>query len=406
MVIYLINKVDYSWRKAGLGRPLPDTELMQSAVPSATLVARPSPAAIRRWLFLTPPLALVLATAGLAGASGYAQQSLRQGDAALRAADYAVAGAAYRRALSVAAAPVVSGPLAEAARRARVGLAKNDLEWGQAFAASGQYPEARARLTAALAESQTAHDRAFAREAMAGMLVEWASTLQAEKSFTAAIDRLRQVSSFDPAGVQAEAVQSALARAYLGEAARLDANKEYAQALPWYRDVVRQFDGTQQAAAARVGIPHVLYEQALLDVKASLFEQARSAMNAVIRDYPDSPTAPSVRAALAASQPLTGRTVGPDHSPIPNLQVRVVTQWRILRPGVYDDSLGQAYLGTSDADGRFSIALPPGSNYLVTWWSPSRNSFMTTFTPDFTDSANKLDVRPLQPASAGDLPVS
>jgi tetratricopeptide (TPR) repeat protein len=360
----------------------------------------------RRWLYLTPLLGLALGGALLAGTSGYAQQSLRQGDGARASADYALAGSAYRRALSVAAAPVLGWPLADTARRARLGLAKNDLEWGQALTASGKYPEARGRLTAALSESQTAHERAFAREAMASLLLDWASTLQTGGAFTDAIDRLHQVLSFDPAGVHAGEVRTALARAYLGEAARLDASKQYAEALPWYRDVVRQFDGTEQATAARAGIPHVLYEQALVDVKASLFEQARSAMNATIRDYPDSQAAASARAALAANQPLTGRTVGPDHSPVPNIQVRVVTQWKILRPGVYDDSLGQAYLGTSDAEGRFSIALPPGNNYLVTWWSPSRNSFMTTFTPDFSDSANKLDVRPLQPASAGDLPVS
>lgn len=360
----------------------------------------------RRWLYLTPLLGLALGGALLAGTSGYAQQSLRQGDAARASADYALAGSAYRRTLSVAAAPVLGWPLAETARRARLGLAKNNLEWGQALTASGKYPQARGRLTAALTESQTAHDRAYAQEALATLWLDWASTLQTGGSFTEAIDRLRQVSSVDPAGVHADEVRTALARAYLSEAARLDAAKQYPEALPWYRDVVRQFDGTEQATAARAGIPHVMYEQALVDVKASLYEQARSAMYAVVRDYPDSAAATSARAALAANQPLTGRTVGPDHAPIAGLQVRVVTQWKILRPGVYDDSLGQAYVGTSDSEGRFSISLPPGTNYLVTWWSPSRNSFMTTFTPDFSDSANKLDVRPLQPASAGDLPVS
>jgi tetratricopeptide (TPR) repeat protein len=200
----------------------------------------------------------------------------------------------------------------------------------------------------------------------------------------------------------------ALPRNYLAEAQRLDADKKYREALPWYRDILREFPDSEAAPAARTALPHVLYEQALLNIEARLYEQARVAMREVVTDYPQSPSADAARTALAAAQPLTGRTVGAvDKAPVPNIQVRVVSKWRMLRDGVYDDSQGQVYTGTSDAEGRFSISMPPGEGYLVTWWSPSRNTFMTTFVPgNYTDSANKVTVLPLQPAQAGDLPVS
>ncbi len=355
-------------------------------------------------MLLLIPVAVVAAVIGATW--GYAQQLVRRGDGEQARTHYAVAAAAYQQAIALAHFPPFSGVLDSAARRARTGLLSNDLRWAGALSAAGRYPEARARLDAARSASTTASERDAARDATAALLLQWAGYLEAQKAYPAAIEQLRQVARFDPRGDDASAVQVALARNTVAEGARLDALKKFREALPWYRDAVGQFDGTEAAATARAAIPHALYEQALLDVQARAYEQARAEMGEVVRDYPNAPTAQPARDALAAAQPLTGRTVAADHSAVPNLQVRVVTKWQILRPGVYDDSLGAVFLGTSDGEGRFSILLPPGENYLVTWWSPSRNTFMTTFTPDFTDSANKVTVLPLQPASADDLPVS
>jgi tetratricopeptide (TPR) repeat protein len=357
-------------------------------------------------LFASVGAALLCAVVA-GGLWGYAQQTVARGDEALRAEHYAIAEAAYQRVLSLRRVPLTGPLLATSSQRAKVGITRNDLRWADSLATQGQSAQSRARLVTVLAEPATEQDRLATRTALASLLVRWATALEDQKSYQLAIDRLRQVAPFDPAGVQRATVQVALARNYLAEAQRLDADKKYREALPWYRDILREFPDSEAAPAARTALPRVLYEQALLSVEARLYEQARAAMREVVTDYPQSPSAESARTALAAAQPLTGRTVSDaDKAPVPNLQVRVVTKWRMLRDGVYDDSQGQAYTGTSDAEGRFSIPLPPGEGYLVTWWSPSRNTFMTTFVPDYSDSANKVTVLPLQPAQAGDLPVS
>jgi tetratricopeptide (TPR) repeat protein len=380
---------------------------MDAVAPLAVPSAQPAPRPPWRALALAPLGVALLAVVLAGGLWGYAAQTVARGDEALRSEHYAIAEAAYQRALSLRRLPLTGALLATSRQKAKVGLTRTDLRWADSLATQGQYAQSRARLMTVLADPATEQDRVTARNAMATLLVGWATALEGQKLYQTAIDRLRQVASFDPAGLQRATVQVALPRNYLAEAQRLDADKKYREALPWYRDILREFPDSEATPAARTGLPHVLYEQALLNIEARAYEQARSAMREVVTDYPQSPSADAARTALAAAQPITGRTVGKDDkAPVPNIQVRVVSKWRILRPGVYDDSQGQVYTGTSDAEGRFSIAIPPGEGYLVTWWSPSRNTFITTFNPEYTDSANKVTVLPLQPAQAGDLPVS
>lgn len=382
-------------------------ETMDALAPLAAPAARPARRPPWQALLLAPVGVALLCAVLAGGLWGYARQTVTRGDEALQSEHFAIAEAAYQRVLSLGRLPLPGPLLAASSQRAKVGLSRNDLRWADRLAAQGQFAQSRARLMTVLGEPATEQDRLAARTAMATLLVSWATALEGQKAYQLAVDRLRQVASFDPAGVQRATVQGALARNYLAEAQRLDADKKYREALPWYRDILREFPDSEAAPVARTGLPHVLYEQALLNVDARLYEQARAAMREVVTDYPQSPAAETARTALAAAQPITGRTVGKDDkAPVPNIQVRVVTKWRILRPGVYDDSQGQVFTGTSDAEGRFSVPLPPGEGYLVTWWSPSRNTFITTFNPDFTDSANKVSVLPLQPAPAGDLPVS
>ena len=52
----------------------------------------------------------------------------------------------------------------------------------------------------------------------------------------------------------------------------------------------------------------------------------------------------------------------------------------------------------TDAQGNFSIAMPPGQNYLITWWDPARSTFVTTFL-SAEQPVNVVTVNPLEPAT-------
>jgi hypothetical protein len=54
---------------------------------------------------------------------------------------------------------------------------------------------------------------------------------------------------------------------------------------------------------------------------------------------------------------------------------------------------------TTDGNGNFSLIVPPGQNYLVTWRDPSRGTFVTTFVND-TVPVNQITINPLEPEHA------
>jgi hypothetical protein len=41
--------------------------------------------------------------------------------------------------------------------------------------------------------------------------------------------------------------------------------------------------------------------------------------------------------------------------------------------------------------------MPPGQNYLITWWDPTRKTFVTTFLSDNVP-VNQVTINPLEPA--------
>jgi len=79
--------------------------------------------------------------------------------------------------------------------------------------------------------------------------------------------------------------------------------------------------------------------------------------------------------------------------------VRIATKWRIVKAHTYDDSGFPTYNATTDASGKFSVVggIPPGQNYLITWWDPVRKTFVTTFLSDSVP-VNIITVNPLEPA--------
>jgi len=89
--------------------------------------------------------------------------------------------------------------------------------------------------------------------------------------------------------------------------------------------------------------------------------------------------------------------IQPDGTPVPNRLLRISTKWKIVSPHTYDDSDGQIFSTTTDANGGFRVLMPPGQNYLVTWWDPSRQNFVTTFIGDDMP-VNQVSVAPLQPS--------
>ena len=78
-----------------------------------------------------------------------------------------------------------------------------------------------------------------------------------------------------------------------------------------------------------------------------------------------------------ANQPLSGQLILSDQTPTPvaNRLVRIATHWKIVKAHTYDDSGGPIYSTSTDASGNFKVSMPPGQNYLVTWWDPSRKTF-------------------------------
>jgi len=51
---------------------------------------------------------------------------------------------------------------------------------------------------------------------------------------------------------------------------------------------------------------------------------------------------------------------GTDPTPIAHRLVRISTKWRIVRAHTYDDSGGKIYGATTDANGVFTVSMPPG----------------------------------------------
>jgi hypothetical protein len=77
--------------------------------------------------------------------------------------------------------------------------------------------------------------------------------------------------------------------------------------------------------------------------------------------------------------------------------VRIASHWRIVKAHTYDDSGGTIYSTTTDANGKFTVNIPPGQNYLITWWDPTRSTFVTTFVSDSVP-VNLITINPLEPA--------
>ncbi|MDQ6944739.1 MAG: hypothetical protein M3256_00400, partial [Actinomycetota bacterium] len=147
-------------------------------------------------------------------------------------------------------------------------------------------------------------------------------------------------------------------------------------------------------------LPQALFNAGQGYLKNSQYQQARDALNQIVQKYPATPWGAQANAALQVPQVLTGKLVvsTTDPTPIAHRLVRISTRWRIVRAHTYDDSGGKIYGATTDASGVFTVTMPPGQNYLITWWDPTRSTFVTTFLSDNVP-VNQVTIEPLQPAT-------
>src|SRR5436190_1281975 len=154
-------------------------------------------------------------------------------------------------------------------------------------------------------------------------------------------------------------------------------------------------------ARGNAALADLFYEWGKALVAAKQYQEARDAMTELVQNYPKTSWATQAKAALAAKQPLTGRLIVSDQNPAPvaNRLVRIATKWRIVKAHTYDDSGGPTYNATTDANGNFSVAggIPPGQNYLITWWDPARKTFVTTFLSDNVP-VNTITINAMEPA--------
>jgi len=367
--------------------------------------AEPAPPARsrRRLRLLLVPVLIAFLLLGVPGAVfGYAQNQLTQAQASEAGGNYSQALAQYQTVQTVAGNPVAGVLLGELADKARTGAAETHLLWGTELKQQAHFVDAEVQLHAA-ARSGVADSMTRANEGLADLYLTWGQSLISNEHFQDGIDKYRLVGNFDPSGNLTVKTSAGLASAYAAYAVFFTKAQppDYASAVTWYKSLVKMFpDSPEGKQAQSADLPQALLNAGLAYVKNAQYQQARDAMNQVLQGYPTTTWAIQANATLKAPQTLTGKLVisGADPTGIAHRLVRISTKWRIVRAHTYDDSGGAIYGATTDANGVFTVSMPPGQNYLVTWWDPARSTFVTTFLSDNVP-VNQVTIEPLQPAT-------
>lgn len=375
---------------------------MSQAAPYAP--AGPGQPAVRpgRTRLILIPLAIVLLLLAIPGGIyGFARNQLSQAQAAEAHGAYSQALSQYATVESVAGNPVSRPLLGELADQAQAGTAETHFLWGVQLTRQGKFAESETQLRAAVRSGLTEW-ASRGNAALADLFNSWGQSLVASKQFQAGIDKYRQVTAFDPAGNLTASANAGLATAYALFAQWYLQQQpiDYPNALTWYENLLKDFPGSPEAKQAQAStLPQTLYNAGLAYVQQMRFQQARDAMAEVVKNYPSTTWATQATAALKANQLLTGQLIVSDQNPTPvaNRLVRIATHWKIVKAHTYDDSGGKIYSTSTDASGNFKVSMPPGQNYLVTWWDPARKTFVTTFLSDSVP-VNTITVNPLEPA--------
>jgi len=350
------------------------------------------------------PAGIVLVLVAIPGLTYvFAENQLSQAQTSEAHSDYGQALSQYATAQSVAGNPVSRLLLGELADRAQAGTAETHFLWGVQLTHESKFADSETQLRAAI-KSGIADWATRGNAALADLFTAWAQSLVADKQFQAGIDKYRQVGAVDPTGNLTASTNAGLAAAYAGFAQWYLQQQpvDYPNALIWYENLVKDFPDSADAKLAQASsLPQTLYNAGLAFVQQMRYQQARDAMTELVQNYPKTTWATQANAALHANQPLTGLLIASDQNPTPvaNRLVRIASHWTIVKAHTYDDSGGHIYQTTTDAKGNFSIpgGIPPGPNYLITWWDPTRSTFVTTFLSD-NQPVNLVTINPLEPA--------
>src|SRR6202165_5049918 len=357
----------------------------------------------RARLFLLP-IGVVLLAVAIPGATyGFAQNQLSQAQTAEARGAYDRALSQYATTQSVAGNPVSRPLLGQLADQAQAGTAETHFLWGVQLRQQGKFADSESQLRAAI-KSGIADWASRGNAGLADLFNAWGQALVAGQHFQAGIDKYHQVAAVDPAGNMTASTNAGLATAYAGFAQWYLQQQpvDYPNALIWYESLVKEFPDSPDAKLAQASsLPQTLFNAGTAFVQQMRFQQARDAMTELVQTYPTTTWATQANAALRANQPLSGLLIVSDQNPTPvaNRLVRIASHWTIVRAHTYDDQGGHIYQTTTDAKGNFSIpgGLPPGPKYLITWWDPTRKTFVTTFLSDDMP-VNLITINPLEPA--------
>ncbi len=364
---------------------------------------QPSPRPRRTRLLLVPG-GIVLLLIAIPGATyAFAENELSQAQTSEGHGAYGQALSEYATAETVAGNPVSRVLLGELADRAKAGTAETHYRWGLQLTEQKKFADSETQLRAAI-KSGIADWAVRGNAALADLFYAWAQSLVEDGQFQAGIDKYRQVAAVDPTGNLTASTNAGLAAAYAGFAQWYLQQQpiDYPNALMWYEKLVKDFPDSPDAKLAQTTtLPQTLYNAGVAFVQQMRYQQARDAMTELVQTYPTTTWATQANAALRAKQPLTGLLIMSDSNPMPvaNRLIRIADHWKIVKAHTYDDSGGHIYQTTTDAKGNFSIpgGVPPAPNYLITWWDPSRSTFVTTFLSDNVP-VNQVTVNPLEPA--------
>jgi tetratricopeptide (TPR) repeat protein len=352
-------------------------------------------------LFLVPVGIVVLLLAIPGGVYAFSQNQLSQAQASESRGAYSQALSQFATVESVAGNPASRILVGELADRAQAGTAETHFLWGVQLTKDGKFADGEVQLRAAI-RIGLADWATRANAGLADLFTAWGQSLVANKQFQAGIDKYRMVASVDPTGNLTASTNAGLAGAYAGFAQWYTQQQptDYPNALTWYENLVKEFPDSPEAKLAQAStLPQTLYNAGLAFVQQMRFQQARDAMTELVTNYPSSTWAAQANAALHADQWLTGQLIVSDQNPTPvaNRLVRIATHWKIVKAHTYDDSGGKIYSTSTDAKGNFKVQMPPGQNYLITWWDPTRSTFVTTFLSDNVP-VNQITINALEPA--------
>jgi tetratricopeptide (TPR) repeat protein len=355
-----------------------------------------------RTRLLVVPLGIVLLLLAIpGGAYGFTKNQLSQAQSSEAAGAYGKALSSYSTVRSVAGNPVGRLLLGDLNDHAITGTAETHFLWGVQLRQQGKFADSETQLHAVV-QSGLADWAAKGNAALADLFIAWGQSLVSKEQFQAGIDKYKQATAFDPVGNLSTSTNTGLAGAYAAYAQWYTKQQpaDYPNALIWYETLVKDFPDSAEAKQAQASaLPQTLYSAGQAFIQQEKYQQARDALTELAKNYPTTSWATQANAALRADQQLTGQLIVSDSNatPVANRLIRIATHWTIVKAHTYDDHGGKIYSTVTDAKGNFTVKMPPGQNYLITWWDPSRSTFVTTFVSDSVP-VNLVSINPLEPA--------